>query len=80
MGRQKVESVEYSAAWFRPVDTLAGKSGWFVDKRITLRINNLVEERRVESIAFPDRESAEKFARSHYVAPKPDEEGETDEE
>lgn len=65
MARQKEPTISYSDVYYRPIDTLVAKSGWYVDKYITHRLNNLTVEQETIIIPFPDEQSARKFARRH---------------
>lgn len=57
--------VSYSDKWYRPVDTPAGKAGWYVDKITTEWQNSFANTIKVESIPFPSEEEAYKFARRY---------------
>lgn len=65
MAQQKEPTISYSDVYYRPVDTPVAAQGWYVDKYITRRINNLTIEQDTKIIAFPDEAAARKFARSH---------------
>lgn len=65
MPKQKIETVEYSKPWYRPQKTTMGKPGWFVDKRMYLRVNKITIERHVVSMPFASLADAELFLRSH---------------